>query len=158
MIYLLSGIPGSGKSTFINMVKADNDIVISRDEIRFSMLKENEDYFAYEKEVLQEFKRRIIEASHKSSETCNIFIDATHISKKVRKRVLSYIPHNDVFCIYFKPDIEKAIEHNNKRTGREKVPEKIIIEQAMKYEEPSFEEGFKYILEVKNENVCLVEK
>lgn len=158
MIYLMSGIPGSGKSTFINMVKANNDIVISRDEIRFSMLKENEDYFAHEKEVLQEFRCRIIEAARKSSKTCNVFIDATHISRKVRKRILSYIPYNDVFCIYFKPDIEKAIEHNNKRTGREKVPEKIIIEQATKYEKPSYEEGFKYILEVKNENVHLVER
>jgi len=150
MIYLMSGIIGSGKSTYIKHHAAPFDVVISRDKIRYSLLQDGEDYFAHEKEVIKKFKE-YIRLSDENTEWGNIWIDATNITKKTRRRLLNYISHNDVTCVYFKPDIEKAIEHNNKRTGREKAPEREIIRQATMYEEPSFEEGFKYIVEVRNE-------
>ena len=47
-LIMMCGIPGSGKSTWIQNCKGfiGNDVVVvSRDAIRFSMLKEGEDYF-----------------------------------------------------------------------------------------------------------------
>lgn len=54
-IYLLCGIPGSGKSTWAKNHLDDNSIWISRDLIRFSMVSEEEEYFSKEKEVFKEF-------------------------------------------------------------------------------------------------------
>ena len=46
-VYLISGIPASGKSTYIrnNLISSDKDVHISRDMIRFSLLNEDDNYF-----------------------------------------------------------------------------------------------------------------
>ena len=44
----IAGGTGSGKSTFIHEYRELTDAVISRDAIRFSIVKEDEDYFAKE--------------------------------------------------------------------------------------------------------------
>ena len=50
-LWLMCGAPGSGKSWFAkNILKTDDTWqYISRDEIRFSLIKEGEDYFGKEK-------------------------------------------------------------------------------------------------------------
>ena len=50
-IYILMGTPAAGKSTFLKKIK--NGLIVSRDAIRFSLLKEGEDYFAHETETLR---------------------------------------------------------------------------------------------------------
>ena len=55
-LFLLSGIPGSGKSTWVkNQIEAKGGIWISRDTIRFSVVKEDEEYFGREDEVFATF-------------------------------------------------------------------------------------------------------
>ena len=55
-LFIICGVPGSGKSTFLrNYVKEPSSVVISRDAIRFSLLKEDSDYFEYEPIVEQMF-------------------------------------------------------------------------------------------------------
>ena len=49
-LYLMSGIPASGKSTYAHkLAEKTGAVYISRDEIRFSLLKDEEDYFTHEK-------------------------------------------------------------------------------------------------------------
>ena len=77
---MLCGVPGSGKSTWAReqVVKLDGKgIIISRDVIRFSMLGDNDAYFAHEDEVFDEFIKEIQEAINDQEHT-SIFIDATH--------------------------------------------------------------------------------
>ena len=47
-IWILSGAPGSGKSTWVHKNCLPNSLIISRDQIRFNMLKDSDDYFKYE--------------------------------------------------------------------------------------------------------------
>lgn len=148
MIYIMSGIPGSGKSSYIENCASPFDKIISRDEIRFSLLKEGEDYFAHEKEVLKKFKEAI-RIYDEFTEWGNIWVDATNISKKTRRRLLNCISYNDVTCVYFPPNIEKSIENNSKREGKYRVPTEVIISQANRFETPTVDEGFKYVVEVK---------
>ena len=55
-VWLMCGIPGSGKSTWAKKRLMENGgIWISRDEVRFSMVKEDEDYFSKECEVFDKF-------------------------------------------------------------------------------------------------------
>ena len=57
-LYLMVGIPGSGKSTFIANTKEVRTLIVSRDAIRFSMVSEGESYFKKEKEVFNTFINR----------------------------------------------------------------------------------------------------
>ena len=62
-LWLLAGIPGSGKSTWIQNHRkffAEDNAVISRDQIRFALLGENDDYFSKENEVWQQYVEKTI--------------------------------------------------------------------------------------------------
>ena len=51
-VFVMCGPAGSGKSTWlIKQMKPKTDVCISRDNIRFGLLKEGEDYFAHENDV-----------------------------------------------------------------------------------------------------------
>ena len=53
VLYLMMGIPGSGKSTYAKQFALRNKIqYISRDEIRFSLLQPTDGYFDKENEVM----------------------------------------------------------------------------------------------------------
>ena len=86
-LYLMMGVPGSGKSTFLKQyVNKKNSIIISRDEIRFSLLKEGEQYFSHEKEVLKIFWQRI---NTSLAENKNVFVDQTSLTPNSRKYLLN---------------------------------------------------------------------
>ena len=45
-LFLMMGIPGSGKTTWTSKYLRKLDKYVSRDEVRFSMVAENEEYFS----------------------------------------------------------------------------------------------------------------
>ena len=57
-LYVLCGIPGSGKSHFCKNHK-DDAVHVSRDAIRFALLEDDDDYFAHEDEVYEIFWEKI---------------------------------------------------------------------------------------------------
>ena len=130
-IYILCGVPGSGKSTWARKQVEELDgkgIIISRDAIRFSMLNDNDAYFAHEDEVFDEFIRQTQEAINDQEHT-SIFIDATHLNEKNRNKVLSRLWRMDkdvVIGVYFDIPLEECLRRNALRTGRALVPETVI--------------------------------
>lgn len=82
--YIMSGIPGCGKSTWSRKFTAEHDniVQVSRDEIRFSLLADGEDYFAHEDEVIATFYAEINEALAAGHD---VIADATHISESKSK-------------------------------------------------------------------------
>lgn len=152
-VFIMCGIPGIGKSTWIKNFKSDNKIVISRDEIRFGLLSKEDDYFAREEEVLTIFSSKIREAIIKN-ENADIFIDATHLNEGSRRKTLNMIGlklrlQNKIIAVAFPNDLRKAFEQNEKREGRSKVPRGIIRRMHFQFVPPSLEEGFDKIMEVK---------
>lgn len=130
-IWLLSGPPGSGKSYFAkNILKTDDTwAYISRDEIRFAMVSEDEDYFSKEKQVFKEFYNRIL-AACQSSNIYNIIIDATHLNVNSRMKILNKLPIKDlnIFCVYFDTSKEVCLQRNAMRSGRACVPTKVLCD------------------------------
>ena len=59
-LYVMVGIPGSGKSTFINTHCQSDWKIVSRDQVRFSIVREDEEYFSKEKKVFKTFIEEII--------------------------------------------------------------------------------------------------
>lgn len=126
-LIMVCGVPGSGKTTWIkNSQKNHGGVHISRDEIRFSMVSEEEEYFSKETEVFDTFLQKIQDAIDAEEEI--IYIDATHISRHSRKQVLGVLDLKDYHLVYveFRVPYDICIKQNNKRTGRAKVPENVI--------------------------------
>lgn len=141
-VFLLCGIPGSGKSTWVkNRINKYGGKHISRDEIRFSMLKEDDDYFAKENQVFKEFVRRANEAIL-NDKILNVYIDATHLNKKSRaktQRELQLAGYTGQFiAVYFDVPIEICKARNNMRTGRELVPETVMDNMLKSFSKPVY--------------------
>ena len=145
VLYLMCGVPGCGKSTWINKNKIDSDIVISRDVVRFSLVKENEDYFSKENLVFNTFIDQINEAIDNHAST--IYVDATHINETSRNKVLDRLHLSDkvkVIPVFIKEKLETCLHRNSLREGRANVPEKAIIRMYNSLHAPNFNEKHYY--------------
>jgi predicted kinase len=150
-LIMMVGIPGSGKSTWIKNNFPDITPV-SRDEIRFELLDERGgDYFDYEDEVFDKFIHQIIGSLIADEVT---IADATHLNKKSRARVLNKVAKfaDEIEAIVLNTDLETAIERNDLREGRAKVPRGVIRSMYFSMEMPEEAEGFNKITIIKEEN------
>ena len=150
ILYILCGPSGCGKSTWAYKFMYDNvdkDIrYVSRDEIRFSMLKDDEDYFAHEKEVFQKFVSTIAQTL---IDGFDVIADATHLDVFSRRKLIYNVDqiYTDYEIIYvaFNTSVEKCLQHNNERTGRQHVPDDTIRAMCDKYRAPRMDEDKRLI-------------
>jgi predicted kinase len=150
-LWILAGIPGAGKSTWArtHMDKISDDVkYVSRDEIRFSIVKEDEEYFSHENEVFNKFIEEIRDGLRNHKDT---IADATHLSKASRNKLLNNIGLSLKNCkiniIVINTPLEIALERNEERKGtRSYVPRGAIRRMKSQYEIPSIEEGFDKVI------------
>lgn len=141
-LFLMCGIPGAGKSTFLKShIKKKNTAIISRDVIRFSIVKPDEEYFSHEDEVVKIFWEQINKAL---AEDKDVFVDQTSLTPKSRKWLLQHATgYEHANVIWIDEDLETCLERNNKRHGtRAYVPEDVIRRMYDQFVEPSLDEGF----------------
>lgn len=151
-LIMFCGIPGSGKSIearrMAGSLTARGITVehISRDELRFSMISNESEYFSKEKKVFSKFVEKMNNSLNKND--CTI-IDATHISKASRAKILRRVedPANvRLLVLYLTTPIDVCKQQNDLRTGRERVPQEAIERMAEQFEEPIEKEfvGFSF--------------
>ena len=153
-LFIMCGIPGSGKSTFIKNHLKEGTIVISRDQIRFSLLKEGEDYFAHEKEV---YKIMWSSISNALKEGKTVVVDQTSLTPRSRKYLIDHVEgYEKVNIFWVKTDLETAIARNEKRKGtRAFVPPAQICRMFSQFIPPTLEEGFTKIYKLENEQLSV---
>ena len=148
-LYLISGVAGSGKSTYAKTkAETEGGVWISRDAIRFSLVPEGEDYFSREPEVFASFISQIQEQINDPLGT-DIYVDATHLTSKARALVLNRLnltPLDEVNSIYFDIPCEVAIARNEPRTGQAHVPPSVIRKMWDSLTPPENDEGFTHII------------
>jgi predicted kinase len=141
-LYIMCGPAGSGKSTWIRCnAEAGTSAHISRDRIRFNMVKEDEYYFSREDEVYREFTRQIYSALCREW-VDSVYADATHLTKKAREKLIREIDalypagYYDVIAVVVKPELEVCLAQNAQRKGRECVPESVIRNMYNSFQHP----------------------
>ena len=138
-LWLLCGIPGAGKTTWAEQkIAKDGGIHVSRDEIRFSFLKENDEYFDKENEVFDEFIRQIKEGLKNGN---TVYADATHLHWASRRKTLKALgldkkENADINVIVFSTPLKICLERNSHREGRKNVPDEVIISMYKAYRSP----------------------
>lgn len=147
-----------GKSTWIKKQLKDNDYYISRDEIRFDIISENEDYFSHEVEV---FDRFINEINHALEiPEMRVFADASHLNPASRAKVINRLSINpeEINVIWLRTPLMTCYERNNNRTGRAFVPKHVIKSMHDSIQEPSAKEGISkvYIIDSKTQELKIL--
>lgn len=136
-LVILAGIPGAGKSTWVKQHLGENDIYVSRDDVRFSLISNEEEYFSHETETFDKFVREIEKNLEKGK---RVFADATHINWASRRKLIERL-HNrediDIDVYYFTITLPLAIARNNQRQGRARVPEDVIRRMYKQSTHPS---------------------
>ena len=147
-LIVMMGVAGVGKSFLAkHIVDTHEDcVIISRDEIRFAMLREGDDYFKYEDQV----ERNYYEAISSMLRTHQYVIaDATHITKKSRRKFFSNISlpsGTKIIGVYVEASLSTALRQNAARTGRARVPEEVIKRMFKQKVSPQEDEPFDEVI------------
>lgn len=145
-LWIMAGLPGSGKSTFAqnHLMKSDTWAYVSRDIIRFSIIKSEEEYFSHEKEVYNQFINQInnflIDEFH-----TDIIADATHLNWPSRYKLLCklYLANVTVNIVWMETDYTTCLARNDNREGRARVPKNVMWNMYNSYTHPR-EDNYKY--------------
>jgi tRNA uridine 5-carbamoylmethylation protein Kti12 len=125
---------------------------ISRDEIRFSIVKDEEEYFSQENKVFYAFINEINKAL-KNSSISDIIADATHLNWGSRRKLLVNLNLEEVRVIpvVITGKLKDILERNNLRNGRARVPEEVVRNMYSRMNDPE-KDPYKYaaIMRVRN--------
>ena len=149
-VYLLSGPPASGKSTWVRTNITPGSEWISRDNVRFAIVSEDEEYFSHEDEVFDTFIA-YINQTLENPDIHTIYIDATHLNRRSRNKTLNRVHKQNIGelnCVCFTTPLEVCISRNHLREGRAKVPQSAIENMFKACAAPTAAEGFDHVYAV----------
>lgn len=140
-LWIMSGCPGSGKTHKAKELLNhwEDCKYVSRDDVRFSLLKDSDSYFNKEKEV---WRKYIAEIQEGISNHENTIADATHLHWPSRSKLLNALHGLDkinVNIYYFHPSLETCLQRNALREGRARVPENVLRDMYKSFTNPTFD-------------------
>lgn len=157
-LYIMCGVPGSGKTHYAknHLVPHAHYSYVSRDEIRFELVGETEDYFSKEKEVYRLFVAEIIRNLKNPLNDC-VVADATHINWASRKKLINAISKEisldnqlNIIPVMVRTNLALCLERNNQRKGRAVVPNDVVEKMYNRFTNPSLDpfdyDGIMYVI------------
>ena len=149
-LIVMIGLPGSGKSTYgkrLKMTHPDWEYV-SRDEIRYQFVTDQEHYFDHEYDVYKEFCNRI-DMHLLNGKT--VIADATHLNKKSRDKLLHNLSAkiDKKIALVMVTDFKTCMDRNRQREGITRVPDKTMHQMHHSFKVPDVRlEDFDQVLKV----------
>ena len=146
-VYLLCGLPGSGKTTWAKMKRdasPDSTIVINRDALRSMVTGGKYVFNGVIEPVIRGMTENILGGILYDSMEFDIVVDETNITKKKRAEWMDVVPaHVDVVCVWF-TEAERNLDH--RMTEPRGYPREkwagVIASMKEAFETPAKEEGF----------------
>lgn len=138
-LYLLSALPGSGKSTWAKRFKNEHPTakIVSSDNLRVELLGRVDD-FSNEKLVWASFLDRIHE--YAKDENAIVIADSTNILNSYRAYYLEQTPEFDKHVlVMFDIPLPIVFAQNKLRGGDRVVPDAAMEKMAKQWERPSEE-------------------
>lgn len=144
---MMVGLPGSGKSSQCKEIPS-NTVVLSSDEYRLKLFGTyNANTKEYNNKVFTELRNDSI---NYIKEGTNVIYDATNLTRKYRKALLSQLPTwCTKYCDIIWATPEQCIKRNIKRERT--VGKDVIFNMLKSFQVPMFYEGFNYISVVGND-------
>lgn len=157
ILYMLIGLPGSGKSTyrkalktFLEKTQQIQPSVISSDDYieRYACednITYNKAFLLYAKQATEEINKDL---EYDIKNYFPIIWDQTNLTAKSRKQKLSKIPsYYHKIAIAFDVDMEIIFARNNLRKSTNRsIPLNILNEMITSYELPVIDEGFNSVI------------
>jgi predicted kinase len=146
-LYVLVGIPGSGKTTYARKYLADKWRV-SMDDLRFMLSVEP--YAEPLQPVVVELEHTILERllAGVNSRFNDIVVDATSVTRERRRRYIELARKYGArpVAVFIQTPLEVALARNRQRANV--IPESVIYRMHQMLEPPSRDEGFEYVITV----------
>lgn len=154
-IYVLIGLPGSGKSTWTRKQLNDGKdyVVVSSDDIIEELgakdgLNYSEAFKLYSGQATGMMKQRARDALSSGK---NVIWDQTNMSKKKRRGILQQVPNNYIkIAVDFDVDdkeLFRRLEDRANKTGK-RIPRDVVMSMAQSYEPPTRDEGFDKVIKM----------
>lgn len=149
--YILVGVPGSGKSTWIakqpfdwnNTVVASTDLYVER-----VAKKEGKPYSEVFKDVMPDAVRHMTQIVIDAVKNNNDIVwDQTSTTTHTRMKKLRMLPNNyrKIAVVFPTPNAEELKRRLASRPGKE-IPDEVMQQMIGRWEEPSEKEGFDKIV------------
>jgi len=157
IIIVMTGLPGSGKSTwrdlFLKDYKRDYVIVSSDDEIERMAAEVGLNYTDGFEQFVGPASRICKEKFREAvNNSVDIIWDQTNLTPKKRRSILSQLKKGyESYSVVFEittSELEKRLAKRERETGKH-IPPKVIKDMANTYIPPSTAEGFKKVTFIK---------
>lgn len=148
-LFMLIGVPGSGKSTWIKSQGFRDAVILSTDDkIEAAAAAQGKTYNdVFKTEIGAAEKQMYADAAAAFAKSRDVIWDQTNITEKTRKKKLAIIPeHYDVVAVYFAtPDDDELARRLANRPGKT-IPANIVMGMKSQLEKPMHYEGFVEII------------
>jgi len=157
VLFLMSGLPASGKSTLRGKMFPRATIICPDDFIGYT--KENPWTPNAAKAAWKKATEKLREALGRGDEL--IIFDATFVSVKARKKYLKIAKEYNAtpMIVYCTASLDTVITRNASRPESRRVPKFVVNRMADNFEAPTSEEGFEVVISFNSEtNEAAVEE
>lgn len=147
-MYMLIGVPGSGKTTWIKN-NGNGAVVLSTDDkIETIAAKQGKTYSDVFRDVIGSAEKEMYQDAMRAfKDGSDVIWDQTNITKKTRAKKLIMVPDEYKKIAVFFHTPKDLAQRLASRPGKN-IPEPVIISMINQLQEPSSDEGFDRIIYV----------
>jgi len=150
-LYMLIGIPGSGKSTWLSKQNLTNSVVVSTDNYIESYAKNKGLTYndVFKSQIKNATTKMNLDAKHAFDAGKDVYWDQTNLTPKSRANKLEKVPegYKKVAIIFPIPDDKELKRRLTKRPGK-KIPDFVMKNMINNFIAPSYDEDFDELVTV----------